>query len=379
MQVLRMLTAGESHGPSLVGIMEGFPAQVPLDVEAINYDLRRRQGGFGRGGRMGIERDQIEFLGGLRGSVTLGSPLAFLIHNKDYENWQASMDPVHPPLPGGEVTKPRPGHADLSGALKYGFRDDLRPVLERSSARETAARVAMGSICAQFLSHFGITARSHVVAIGGVTLAHRDYSFKTLEAADQSDVRCIDEGTATSMRATIGEAQSMGDSLGGLIEVIIRGVPVGLGSYVQWDRKLDARLAMALMSIQGMKAVEIGAGLASANAKGSQFHDPILYSRERGFWRATNHAGGIEGGMSTGENLVVRVAMKPIPTLRQPLPTVDLGTLEPTTAMVERSDVCAVPAASVVAELVAVTVVADAFLEVYGSDHLEGIMARWNS
>lgn len=373
-----MLTAGESHGPSLVGVMEGFPAQVPLDVEKINYDLRRRQGGFGRGGRMVIEQDQIEFIGGLRGGLTLGSPLAFLIKNRDYANWQAYMDPVHPPLSGREVTKPRPGHADLSGAIKYGF-SDLRPIIERSSARETAVRVAIGSICSQLLSHFGIHARSHVLAIGGVSLTQSDYSFAALEQADQSDVRCIDDTTAIRMREVITEAQETGDSLGGLIEVIIQGLPVGLGSHVQWDRKLDARLAAALMSIQGIKAVEVGAGLASANARGSNFHDSIFYSEIDGFYRTTNRAGGIEGGISTGEDLVLRVAMKPIPTLRQPLSTVDLGTYKPSTAAVERSDVCAVPAASVVAELVALTVVADAFLEVYGSDFLEEIKVRWNS
>lgn len=379
MRVLRLLTAGESHGPSLVGIMEGFPAQVPLDVDKINSDLKRRQGGFGRGGRMAIEGDQIRFIGGVRGGVTLGSPLAFVIENKDYSNWLDYMDPIQPPKPGREVTKPRPGHADLSGALKYGFRDDCRPILERSSARETAVRVAMGSICAQLLEHFAITSRSHVLAIGGVSLEHQDYAFNDLIDADQSDVRCIDQRVATKMREAIREAQTAGDSLGGLIEIIIRGVPVGLGSHVQWDRKLDARLAGALMGIQGIKAVEVGAGMASAHAWGSQFHDPIHYSEDEGFYRTSNNSGGIEGGISTGEDLVLRVAMKPIPTLRKPLPTVDLSTYGSSVASVERSDVCAVPAASIVAELVAITVVADAFLEVYGSDYLEEIKSRWNS
>lgn len=378
MRVLRILTAGESHGPGLVGIMEGFPAQVPLKVEQINRDLKRRQGGFGRGARQSIERDRVEFIGGLRGEITMGGPLALSIENKDFVNWTQYMDPLQPPQSGKEIYQPRPGHADLSGGLKYGYRD-LRPIVERSSARETAIRVAMGSICAQFLGNFSIVARSHVVAIGDQGPNNTSYTFADLVEAESSELRCIDSKLEQAMIKRITEAQVAGDSLGGLIEVIVQGLPVGLGSHVQWDRKLDARLAGALMSIQGIKGVEIGAGFSSAKVRGSEFHDPIFHEQDRGFYRSTNHSGGIEGGISTGEELVIRLAMKPIPTLTKPLPTVDLRTLEPTLATVERSDVCAVPAASVVAELVTMTVLADAFLEVYGADHLKEIKQRWKN
>lgn len=378
MRVLKTLTAGESHGPGLVGIIEGFPAQVSLDIEKINFDLKRRQGGFGRGLRQSIEQDKIEFIGGLRGAVTIGSPLAFLIRNRDYSNWQEHMDPVNAPKPGKELFCPRPGHADLSGALKYGYQD-LRPIIERSSARETAIRVAMGSICAQFLAEFGIFAHSHVLAIGGSGLKGQEYSYEDLARAEHSEVRCIDQKAEAQMVKTIIKAKKAGDSVGGLIEVIVRGVPVGLGSHAQWNRKLDSRLAGALMSIQGIKGVEIGSGFASASSLGSEFHDPIFHREGRGFYRSTNNSGGIEGGISTGEDLILRLAMKPIPTLTKPLATVDLRTLEPANAAIERSDVCAVPAASVVAELVAMTVLADAFLEVYGADHLGEIKRRWKS
>lgn len=373
---LRMLTAGESHGPALVGVIEGLPAGVPLDVEQINGDLRRRQGGYGRGARMQIETDQIEFLGGLRGSVTLGSPLSFLIRNRDHANWQEYMDPIQPPKEGREVWRPRPGHADLSGALKYGF-SEMRPVIERSSARETAVRAAMGSICGQLLGHFQIEARSHVLAVGGVSLTDLGYSFDDLKDVASSPVRCLDPKTSERMQEAIDQARARGDSLGGQIEVMIRGVPVGLGSYVHWDRKLDARLAFALMGIQGIKGVEIGAGFASADKFGSEYHDLIHYTEERGFHRATNRAGGLEGGVSTGEDLVIRLAMKPIPTLLKPLVSVDFVSKEKVAAGIERSDICAVPAASVVCELVALTVVAEAFLEVYGADSLGEIKRRW--
>lgn len=373
---LRTLTAGESHGPGLVGILEGFPAGVRLDLAQINADLTRRQGGFGRGARMQIENDKIQVLAGLRGGLTLGSPIALFIENKDHANWADYMDPSKEPKKGREVTKPRPGHADLSGALKYGF-DEVRPVLERSSARETAMRTALGSICAQLLAPFNIEARSHVLSIGNVSLANQTYNWADLSKAHNSDLRCIDAQVEEGMHQEIQNAKDRGDSLGGLIEVVVQGVPVGLGSYVHWDRKLDARMAYALMSIQGMKAVEIGAGLKSSTSLGSEFHDPIYHQPNLGFYRQTNRAGGIEGGVSTGENLVLRLAMKPIPTLLKPLATVDLQTKEPSSAAIERSDVCAVPAASVVAELVAITVVAEAFLEVYGADNLEEIKKRW--
>ncbi len=371
-----MLTAGESHGPALVGILEGLPANFPVNAAKINEDLKRRHKGFGRGGRQSIENDEIEFLAGLRGGLTLGSPVAFLVKNRDYANWQEYMDPEKEPASGREITKPRPGHADLSGGLKYGF-GDLRNVTERSSARETAVRAAAGSICSQLLSFFKIEAKSHVLSIGKVSLSEKGYTFQDLARAETSPVSCIDESTGQKMMREIRKAEDAGDSLGGSFEVIIRGVPAGLGSYAHWDRKLDARLAYALMSIQGIKGVEVGAGFSAAAALGSAYHDEIFHSKDKGFYRKSNRAGGIEGGVSNGEDLVLRAAMKPIPTLRKPLATVDIKTKKAGRAAVERADTTAVPAAAVVGELVALTVLAEAFLEVYGADTLEEMKKRW--
>lgn len=375
---MRIVTAGESHGKCLVGIIEGFPAHVPLDREEINYDLWRRQQGYGRGPRMAIEKDEIIILGGVRGGLTLGSPIAFQIKNRDYENWQGYLDPWGPIKSGREVEHPRPGHADLAGAVKYGFRD-IRNVIERSSARETAVRVAVGSIAGQLLALFQIRAVSHVVSIGQVQLKERVSDFSALETADESVVRCVDPAVTEEMVQEIRRAEREGDSLGGIFEIRITGVPIGLGSYVHWDRKLDGKLAQALMSIQGIKGVEIGDGFQSAKNRGSQTHDPIFFSQEQGYYRLTNHCGGIEGGVSNGEDIVIRCAMKPIPTLTKPLETVNIRTKEPALAGVERSDTCAVPAASVVGEMVALTVIAQEFLAVYGADTLEGIKKRWKS
>lgn len=375
---MRIVTAGESHGKCLVGIIEGFPAHVPLDREQINYDLWRRQQGYGRGPRMAIEKDEIIILGGVRGGLTLGSPIAFQIKNRDYENWQGYLDPWGPIKSGREVEHPRPGHADLAGAVKYGFRD-IRNVIERSSARETAVRVAVGSIAGQLLALFQIRAVSHVVSIGQVQLKERVSDFSALETADESVVRCVDPAVTEEMVQEIRRAEREGDSLGGIFEIRITGVPIGLGSYVHWDRKLDGKLAQALMSIQGIKGVEIGDGFQSAKNRGSQTHDPIFFSQEQGYYRLTNHCGGIEGGVSNGEDIVIRCAMKPIPTLTKPLETVNIRTKEPALAGVERSDTCAVPAASVVGEMVALTVIAQEFLAVYGADTLEGIKKRWKS
>ncbi len=375
---MRIVTAGESHGKCLVGIIEGFPAHVPLDREQINYDLWRRQQGYGRGPRMAIEKDEIIILGGVRGGLTLGSPIAFQIKNRDYENWQGYLDPWGPIKSGREVEQPRPGHADLAGAVKYGFRD-IRNVIERSSARETAVRVAVGSIAGQLLALFQIRAVSHVVSIGQVQLKERVSDFSALETADESVVRCVDPAVTEEMVQEIRRAEREGDSLGGIFEIRITGVPIGLGSYVHWDRKLDGKLAQALMSIQGIKGVEIGDGFQSAKNRGSQTHDPIFFSQEQGYYRLTNHCGGIEGGVSNGEDIVIRCAMKPIPTLTKPLETVNIRTKEPALAGVERSDTCAVPAASVVGEMVALTVIAQEFLAVYGADTLEGIKKRWKS
>jgi chorismate synthase len=373
---MRFMTAGESHGQCLIGIIEGFPANVPLNADQINYDLWRRQQGYGRGPRMQMEMDQIEILGGVRGGLTLGSPIAFQIKNKDYENWQEYMDPWKPIQPGRAVYHPRPGHADLPGAIKYGFKD-IRNVLERSSARETAVRVAVGSIGKQLLQQFGIRAVSHVTAIGQAQLEKKGLDFEALIKADESVVRCVDPAVTQEMVREIQMAKKAGDSLGGVFEIRITGVPAGLGSYVHWERKLDGKLAQALMSIQGIKGVEIGTGFQSARQVGSETHDPIFYSQERGYYRSTNHAGGIEGGVSNGEDIVIRCAMKPIPTLTKPLETVNIETKKRALASVERSDTCAVPAASVVGEMVALTVIVQEFLAVYGADTLEGIKKRW--
>lgn len=373
--MLRFLTAGESHGKTLVGTIEGFPSNVPIDMDQINRDLARRQKGYGRGGRMKIETDKMEILAGLRNGKTLGSPIAFLIKNKDYENWEKFMDPEEAETEEKRVTKPRPGHADLTGALKYGF-DDVRNVLERSSARETAVRVGIGSFAKQLMALFDIEVYSHVIAIGNARLG-RNPNENSDEKAEDSEVRCIDKDTENAMIEEIKKAKENGESLGGVFEIHIKGVPHGLGSYVQWDRKLDGKLAHNLMSIQGIKGVEIGDGFETAGMEGSKVHDEIYYDEEQKFYRKTNHAGGIEGGMSNGETIVIRCAMKPIPTLYKPLKTVDLITKEEALASVERSDTCAVPAASVVGEMVAITVIAQEFLRKFGGDSIEEIRKRW--
>ncbi len=374
--MLRYLTAGESHGKALMGIIEGLPAGVFIDKQRIDHDLARRQQGYGRGGRMKIEKDQIEVLSGIRGGVTTGSPVAYLIMNRDYENWQEGMDPFQGDVNYKRVSHPRPGHADLTGMLKYGL-SDVRPILERSSARETAARVAAGSIARQLLNVFGVQAASHVIQIGQAALENQSISFDQLAEAELSPVRCISKTTEEAMIEVIDEAKAAGDSLGGIVEVRVKGLPRGLGSHVQWDRKLDTQLAAALMSIQAIKGVEIGDGFLSATKPGSQVHDEIYYSEKNGYYRMTNHAGGIEGGMSNGEELVVRCAMKPIPTLMKPLNTVDIDTHESYEAVKERSDTCAVPAAAVVAELVTVFTLAQAFMEVFGKDSLEEMRRCW--
>ncbi|MDI9476916.1 MAG: chorismate synthase [Natronincolaceae bacterium] len=374
--MLRYLTAGESHGKCLTGIIEGLPSNVPIDIDKINADLKRRQMGYGRGDRMKIEQDSIEILSGVRDGKTLGSPIAFLIRNRDYVNWEQYMNPVKVEDNSKKVTKPRPGHADLSGSVKYNF-TDIRNVLERSSARETAARVAIGSIAKQLMNCLGIDVISHVTAIGSASLKENIWDIDKIKNAGKSPVRCIDKNVESRMIDEIEEAKKTGDSLGGIFEIHIIDVPVGLGSYVHWDRKLDAKLAYSLMSIQGIKAVEIGEGFNNSRLRGSGVHDEIFYNPEGGYYRKTNRAGGIEGGMSNGENIIVRCYMKPIPTLYKPLQSVDIETKESFIASVERSDTCAVPAASVVGEMVAITVIADEFLRKYGGDSLEEILDRW--
>ncbi|MDR5693788.1 MAG: chorismate synthase [Armatimonadota bacterium] len=359
--MLRFYTAGESHGKGLIAILEGMPAGVPIHEEYIHVQLKRRQLGYGRGARMNIEQDRAEILSGVIRGETSGAPIALWIANRDWR-------PDEP-----DITRPRPGHADLTGALKYNFRD-VRRVLERASARETAARVAAGAVCRRFLEELGISILSHVTEIGGVAATWRPKRWEELrEAAEASEVRCADPNAARQMMAAIDVARERGDTLGGIVEVVALGVPPGLGSYVHWDRKLDARLAMALMSINAIKGVEIGLGFAVARTPGSQAHDEIFWEEGVGFYRGTNRAGGIEGGMSTGEPIVVRIAMKPLSTLLQPLRSVDLITKEPVEAVVVRSDVCAVPAAGVVAEAMVAIVLADAVLEKFGGDHLSDI------
>ena len=369
----RFTTAGESHGRGLVAILEGIPAGLPLAADRVNAELKRRMGGYGRGARMKIEADQIEWLAGVRAGETLGSPIAMLVWNRDWEHWQDVMAP-EADAPGGggggerrrQVTRPRPGHADLAGSLKYD-RQDARDILERASARETVARVACGAVCKVLLDQFGIEIGSHVAELGGVTARYRSPLPAPLnQASDASPVRCLDPEAEKEMIARIDAAKAAGDTLGGVVEVVALGLPVGLGSHVSWDRKLDGRLAQALMSIPAVKGVELGLGFEAARRKGSEVHDEIL----PGLARATNRAGGTEGGMTTGEPLVARVAMKPISTLMSPLRTVDLKTGGPAQAQSERSDVTAVPAMGVIAEAMMALVLAQALLEKFGGDAL---------
>ncbi len=365
----RFTTAGESHGRGLVGVLEGMPAGLPVSAERVNAELKRRMGGYGRGARMKIEADQIEWLAGVRNGETLGSPIAMLIWNRDWEHWQDVMA-AEADAPGAErrrqVTRPRPGHADLAGSIKYD-RADARDILERASARETAARVACGAVCKVLLEQFGIEIGSHVAELGGVVAKLPSPVPQPLNAAvDASPVRCLDPVAEKEIIARIDAAKAAGDTLGGVVEVLALGVPVGLGSHVSWDTKLDGRIAQALMSIPAVKGVELGLGFEAARRKGSEVHDEIL----PGFARATNRAGGTEGGMSTGEVLVARVAMKPISTLMSPLKTVDLKTGAPAQAQSERSDVTAVPAMGVIAEGMLALVLAQAMLEKFGGDAL---------
>ncbi len=378
--MLRYLTAGESHGPALVAIIEGMPAGLPLTAEYINKQLVRRQGGYGRGARMKIEADTVRFLSGVRHGVTLGSPLTLYIENKDWANWSEIMSP-EPGAPENNrlVTRPRPGHADLTGALKYRH-SDMRNVLERSSARETAARVAAGSVARALLDELGVEITGHVVQIGGIAACGGKLNQEKLkERTASSRILCADQSAEKQMIAAIDQAKQKGDSLGGVFEIRVCGAPAGLGSHVQWDRKLDGRLAAALMSIQAVKGVEIGLGFEAAAKKGSQVQDEIFYKKDRGFYRRTNRAGGIEGGMSNGEEIVLRAAMKPIPTLYHPLQSVDLITKEPFEASVERSDVCAVPAACVIGEAVAAWELACAFTEKFGGDSLDELKRNRDS
>ena len=382
MTALRWMTAGESHGQALVGILEGIPARVPLVADDIDRELARRQQGYGRSTRMRVEKDEVRILGGVRHGLTMGSPIALLIENKVAGEWAEDMAVQ----PGHAATKPlvvpRPGHADLAGALKYGWTDDLRPVLERASARETAMRVALGAVARKLLAELGVEIASWVLAIGDVSapeveaVADPAVLRDLRERADASPVRCLHDASTRAMVERIDDVRKEKDSLGGVVEVVACGVPAGLGSHVHWDRKLDGRLAAALMSIQAVKGVEIGGGFRTARKRGSQAHDAIGHDGAR-FTRASNHAGGIEGGMSNGEPLRLRVAKKPISTLMRPLASVDVRTLQPADAHVERADTCAVPALGVICEAAVALVLLDAALERFGADSLEQLRERW--
>jgi len=385
--MLRFLTAGESHGKGLVAIVDGVPAGLAIDLDAITTDLRRRQTGYGRGRRMVIESDRAEPLSGVRHGVTSGGPIALLIPNKDWENWQRTMY-VEPEMPAGAsgvdrppVTRPRPGHADLAGFVKYGH-DDMRNVLERASARETAARVAVGAIARQLLGTVGAEIVSHVVAIGQACVA--DPSKISFEQARRipadAPLHCADPAVEQQMIAAIDRARDAGDTMGGAFEVIAHGVPAGLGSYVQWDRKLDGRLAQAMMSIPAIKAVGLGMGPGVAYVPGSRVHDEIVPGGAAApIRRPTNNAGGLEGGVTNGEDVRVTGYMKPISTLMSPLRSVDLTTMTESPAAVERSDVCAVPAAAVVGEAMIAFVLADALIEKFGGDSITELVASWNA
>jgi len=384
--MLTYLTSGESHGPQLTAIIDGLPAGLTLDIDALNQQLARRQKGYGRGGRMRIEHDKVEIVGGVRGGVTMGGPVSLVVRNSDWANWTKIMDPVEPIAEdltekqqklAYDTHRPRPGHADLAGGIKYNHHD-LRNVLERGSARETAARVAVGSVARQLLEQFDVRFASHVVRIGEVSLPadfRRPELDEIVQRSEGSEVRCIDPETEEAMIEAVRQAMRDKDSVGGIAELIVRGLPVGLGGFSQWYHRLDGRLAGALMAIHSVKGVEIGLGFAAAATRGSNMHDQIFYdpygdpSRKK-FHRETNNAGGIEGGITNGEDVVVRVVGKPISTLNRPLKTVDVTSKEPGVAIVERTDVCVIPPLAVICEAVAALVLAEAFLDKFGGDNL---------
>jgi chorismate synthase len=372
---LRFTTAGESHGPGLTAVVEGLPAGLELRPEDIDRDLARRQLGHGRGGRMKIESDRAEVTSGIRHGRTLGGPIAIRVANRDYANWEERMNPWPVNGPVDEVHLPRPGHADLAGVQKFGF-TDVRDVLERASARETAARVACGALARAFLRELGVTVRSHVLSIGSIEAPRRDdLEPADFDGVDESPVRCLDAEASAAMVREIDAARKANESLGGVYEVRAFGLVPGLGSHVSWDAKLDGRLAQAVMSIQAMTGVAIGGGFELAPLPGSRAHDEIFWSEAAGFHRETNRAGGVEGGMTTGDPLVVRAAMKPLPTLTKPLRSVDIATKQPAAALRERTDSCTVPAAGVVGEAMVALVLASAYREKFGGDHLDDALA----
>jgi chorismate synthase len=384
--MFRFLTSGESHGPGLTAIIEGVPAGLKLSTEDINYHLQRRQGGYGRGGRMKIEKDQVIFHSGVRHGSTLGSPITLEIENRDWENWQVKMSATPVDESVDAVTLVRPGHADFAGVIKYGH-DDIRNVIERSSARETAARVAVGAVCLALLKEFGVEVHSHVLSVGpvGTRDAHRsaianNFPASYWEQVEQSPMRCGDSELTTQMINYIQECKSLGETCGGVFEVVARGVPIGLGSYSQWDQRLSTTLAMALMSIPSVKGVEIGGGFEASTKPGSQVHDVVQWSDAQGWQHLTNNAGGIEGGISNGAPIVVRAAVKPISTLAHPLPTIDIRTHENVSqGRYERSDVCVVPAAGVVGEAMLAIALTVAWIEKFGGDSMAEMLRNFNS
>ena len=374
--ILRYFTAGESHGKGLIGVIEGFPSNVHINVDEINKILKMRQNSYGRGDRMKIESDEIEFISGIRNSKTIGSPISFIIRNRDYKNWEKFIDPISCNVDEKKVLKPRPGHGDLSGIIKYDF-EDCRNVLERSSARETAVRVSIGVICAQFLKNFGIESASHVIRIGNI-YNDKKYHFNQIKESYKHELRCLDETIRKKMIKLIDYAKKNGDTLGGAYEIRIKNVPVGLGSYVQYDRKLDALLAGALISINSMKAIEFGDGLETCCKEGSISHDEIVYENGK-YKRNSNMAGGIEGGMSNGEEIIIRCYHKPIPTLYAPLKTVNICTKQEDFASVERSDCTVIPSASIIGESVALTVICQEFLKKFSGDSLREVINNWKN
>lgn len=377
--MLRYLTSGESHGQGLITILDGIPSNIELNIDEINEELRKRQGGYGRGGRMKIEKDKINIIGGVRGKKTIGAPISFEIKNKDFENWSKYMAPMNDIDEKGKIVENvRPGHADLVGCLKYDF-DDARNVLERSSARETASRVAVGAICKQVLKNFNIEFLSHVVQIGDI----KDYKFYGFDYikdhVDNSEIRCVNKDLEEKIKRKIDRCKKEGDTLGGIIEVRVKNLVPGLGSYTHFDKKIDGHLAMHLMATQAIKGVEIGLGFETATLTGSEVMDEILYNEENGITRKSNNLGGIEGGMTTGEEIIIRCVMKPIPTLYKSLDTININTLEKYKASVERSDSCAVPACSIVCENVVAFVICKFFLDKIGGESLEDLQNNYKS
>lgn len=376
MSNFRFLTSGESHGQCLTAIVEGIPAGLKIDIEAINRDLARRQQGYGRGGRMKIETDKADVVSGVRFGETMGAPVTLRVVNRDWQNWTDRMSVFGPEF-GDKVTAVRPGHADLTGVLKYN-RNDARDILERASARETAARVAVGGLCKEFLKACGIEVVSHVTKIGGIAVDEANIDRSKIGCGD-SELNCYDPEAEEKMKAKIQEAMKAGDTLGGVFEVIVRGAPLGLGSHIQWDKRLDGKLAWAMMAIQAIKGVEIGAGFQCGELPGSQIHDEMFLDKDNKVYRKTNRAGGLEGGMTNGEEICIKACMKPIPTLMQPLNSVDIGSRTEVSACKERSDCCAVSAASVVGEAMVAVVITEAVLDKFGGDAMVDLLSSMNN